>query len=105
MLRGKRWHLEGLAKVPGAGPVVFRIETIDPVAIRGITSAVDRYLVIVKPTDDQLLYAKKVLARGDLVGVVMNQPMAAHFVKQLAAPEMTVTVETDRIVFHDKNEV
>src|SRR5262249_45934171 len=46
---GLRFIPEGLADVPGDGPVVLLIETTDPAAVRAIKSAIDRYVVVFEP--------------------------------------------------------
>ena len=48
-LFGPRFALEGLANIPGDGPVILLIETSDAAAIRAIRSAVDRYVAIFEP--------------------------------------------------------
>lgn len=99
VLRGRRWQFEGLANVPGHGPTVFRIATTDADAIRAMTSAVDRYVVLLEPTEANVATAKSVLDRGDLVGIAATHPHADTFCTLLACPAMTVTVEGNRLVF------
>jgi hypothetical protein len=95
-LFGPRFTPEGLTSVPGDGPVVLRIETTDPAAIRAIRSAVDRYVVVFEPKTAEPVdveVAKAVLARGDVVGVMVDAPASGVFVDRLDGLKIDVQSE------------
>jgi len=95
-LFGPRFTPEGLASVPGDGPVIVRIETTDPAAVRAIRSAVDRYVVVFEPKTVNaavLDEARAVLNRGDVVGVMMDAPGAVPFAEALDGLKIDVRSE------------
>jgi MFS family permease len=95
-LFGPRFTPEGLASVPGDGPVIVRIETTDPAAVRAIRSAVDRYVVFFEPKTVNaavLDEARAVLNRGDVVGVMMDAPGAVPFAEALDGLKIDVRSE------------
>ena len=48
-LASRRFALNGLVSVPGDGPVVLLIETMNPAALRAIKAAVDRHVTVFEP--------------------------------------------------------
>jgi len=103
VLVGPRFTPEGLAVVPGHGPVVLRIETTDPAALRAIRSAVDRFVVVFEPktmdaTDVEA--AKTALNRGDVVGVMMDAPAAIAFADALDGVSIRVRAEGRLLIFN-----
>jgi MFS family permease len=100
-LFGRRYVPEGLSVVPGDGPVILIVETTDPVALRAIRSAVDRYVAVFEPktAGDDLDAAKSILNRGDVVAVLTAAPAAAEFVGLLEGLMISVRVEENRIEF------
>src|SRR5262245_17149875 len=99
---GLRFIPEGLANVPGDGPVVLLIDTTDPAAVRAIKSAIDRYVVVFEPktTDPaQIEAAREVLRRGDVVGVMMDAPAAKTFGETLNGLEFRARADGRRLSF------
>ena len=85
---GQKYSLDGLACVPGAGPVVLLLEFNDSAALQAVRSAVDRFVAVYEPkTADtpDLESARTVLKRDDVVGVLMASPAAAVLVHALGA--------------------
>ena len=102
LLFGPRYIPEGLARVPGDGPVVLLIESDDPGVIRAARSAVDRHVEMFAPKADvakDVEAAHRVLARGDVVGIVASAPSAADFATQLEGLHLRVRVEGRQIAF------
>lgn len=99
-LREPRFIPEGLATVPGDGPVVLLIETNDPAAIRAIRSAVDRYVEVLEPKADEqtLQAARRVMQRGDIVGL-RPSTVARPFAESLGGVHLLVTLDGLRTVF------
>ena len=103
VLVGPRFTPEGLAVVPGNGPVVLLIETTDPSALCAIRASVDRYVVVFEPkTLDpaDLEAAQVVLNRGDVVGVMMDAPGASALVNTLGEMNIQVRAEGRLLVFN-----
>jgi MFS family permease len=100
---GPRFTPEGLAVVPGDGPVILLIETTDPSALRAIRSAVDRYVVVFDPKSQdpaEIEAARVVLNRGDVVGVMIDAPGAATLVNALDGLNIRVRTEGRLLVFN-----
>src|SRR5262245_40917571 len=101
---GPRFTPEGLARLPGDGPVVLLIETTNPAALRAIRASVDRSLRVFEPkTADpgELDAARAVLKRGDVVGVLSEAPAARAFADSLDGLKLGVRAEERRVIFGD----
>lgn len=101
---GKRLLLNGLAHVPGDQPVVLLVESGDAAAIRAIRSAIDRYVVVFEPKEiDEASRqsARRVLAKGDVVALLMGSPAAEAFGADLEATKIRVRVDGHQLIFGD----
>jgi MFS family permease len=102
VLFGPRFVPEGLARVPGDGPVVLIIESDDPGVIRAARSAVDRHVEVFEPKSEvakDVEAAHQVLARGDVVGVFASSPAATEFTGHLEGLHLRVRVEGQMLIF------
>jgi MFS family permease len=97
-----RYQLEGLANVPGDGPVILWVATPNAQVLPTIVAAVDRHVTVFAPkiADDAVVQqANAVFRRGDIVAIVAEAPGASMLAERLEALKVTVQVEGNRLVF------
>ncbi len=94
LIAGRKFLLEGLATVPGDGPVVLMLETDSPDVVASVRAAIDRYVEVFDQRGDPEA-ARAILQRGDVVTVLGS----GDFAQQLEGLHLRVRVDGNRLIF------
>jgi MFS family permease len=106
-LAGKRFVPDGLVNVPGDGPVVLQVARVSPDALRAVRASVDRYVTVFNPNGlaevpmEEFKRVMAVLARGDVVAAVVDDPAARTFPEVSGLIRIQVRVEGQVLMFHE----